>query len=95
MQENHAVLNTPEAAEYMGVSVGTIRRWASAGTLREMWLPGGKQRRFLRSDLDALIAEMRSSTHLVDEAKRAGQLHRAALARAGRAAARAARMGQQ
>lgn len=43
-----------EAARYIGVSVDTLRRWADAGQVAYVRTPS-KQRRFLRSDLDAAM----------------------------------------
>lgn len=47
-------LQSAEAAHYLGVSVGTVRRWADEGHLSCRRTPGG-QRRFSRDQLDALI----------------------------------------
>jgi excisionase family DNA binding protein len=44
-----------EAARYLGVSVGTVRRWSNAGILNGARTPGG-QRRFSRSELDMFVA---------------------------------------
>jgi excisionase family DNA binding protein len=44
-----------EAAELLGVSVGTILNWSNAGKLAAKRTPGG-HRRFRRGDVEAVIA---------------------------------------
>ena len=44
-------LTTSEAAELLGVSVATLKRWASAGLLPSSHTPGG-HRRFRRGDVE-------------------------------------------
>lgn len=49
-------LTTSEAAGYLGVSIGTIRRWSAMGYLECNWTPG-HHRRFTREQLDAVLDE--------------------------------------
>lgn len=51
------VFTSSEAAEYVGVSLATIRRWTDAGHVACYRTPGG-QRRFSRTQLDRFIASM-------------------------------------
>jgi excisionase family DNA binding protein len=51
---------THQAASAVGVSAGTIRRWADAGTLESLRTPGG-HRRFSREQLDQFIASLSGS----------------------------------
>lgn len=46
-------LTSSEAARYLGVSLGSVRRWSDMGYLECNWTPGG-QRRFTREQLDAV-----------------------------------------
>jgi len=50
-------LTVSEAAEHLGVSIGTVRRWSNAGHLQGTRTPGG-QRRFTVEQLDAFIASL-------------------------------------
>jgi excisionase family DNA binding protein len=47
-----------EAAALIGVSVDTLRRWAAAGRIKAVRTPT-RQRRFKRSDVEALLREER------------------------------------
>ena len=49
------LLSPAQAAALIGVSVDSIRRYANAGSLPSQRTPGN-QRRFRRSDVDALLA---------------------------------------
>lgn len=49
-----ALLNTAEAAELLGVSEETLRRWAKARQIRHVAMPSG-QFRFHRADIDAVL----------------------------------------
>jgi len=55
-------LSTSQAARELGVSLGTVRRWADLGYLSAYRTPGG-QRRFSRDQLDEFVRslEQRSS----------------------------------
>ena len=49
------------AADLLGVSAGTLRRWADAGKVASQRTPGG-QRRFSRAELMVLLAAPRAGT---------------------------------
>jgi excisionase family DNA binding protein len=46
-----------QAAAYLGVSLGTVRRWSNAGLLHGSLTPGG-QRRFSRDQLDVFLSSL-------------------------------------
>ena len=46
-----------QAASYLGVSLGTVRRWSNAGLLHGSLTPGG-QRRFSRDQLDTFLRSL-------------------------------------
>lgn len=50
-------LTVSEVADPLGVSVGTVRRWADSGYLRSFRTPGG-QRRFDASVVDEFIRSL-------------------------------------
>ena len=47
-----------QAAERLGVSIATVRRWSNAGFLQGTRTPGG-QRHFTQEQLDAFVASLR------------------------------------
>lgn len=51
-------LTTRDVARLLGVSHGTVRRWADDGLLPSYRTPNG-QRRFSREDLDGFIKSRR------------------------------------
>jgi excisionase family DNA binding protein len=50
-------LSTSQAAQALGVSLGTIRRWSDLGYLQSYRTPGG-QRRFSREQIDEFIRSL-------------------------------------
>jgi excisionase family DNA binding protein len=50
-------LSTSQAANALGVSLGTIRRWSDMGYLESYRTPGG-QRRFSREQIDQFISSL-------------------------------------
>jgi len=50
-------LSTSQAARELGVSLGTVRRWADMGYLNVYRTPGG-QRRFSREQIDEFIRSL-------------------------------------
>jgi len=48
-------LSISEAAQVLGVSLSTVRRWSDAGVLPSYRTPGG-QRRFSRDQLEDFLA---------------------------------------
>jgi excisionase family DNA binding protein len=55
--DRQLVFTSSQAAQYLGVSLATIRRWTDAGHIACYRTPGG-QRRFSRAQLDGFIASM-------------------------------------
>lgn len=55
--DRQLVFTSSQAAEYLGVSLATIRRWTDAGHIGCYRTPGG-QRRFSRAQLDNFISSM-------------------------------------
>ncbi|HEY2216270.1 MAG TPA: helix-turn-helix domain-containing protein [Solirubrobacteraceae bacterium] len=51
------VFTSSQAANYLGVSLATIRRWTDAGHIGCYRTPGG-QRRFARQQLDEFMGSM-------------------------------------
>ena len=47
------LLNVGQAAEYLGVSAASLRKWSNDGLVPTYRTPGG-QRRYARDDLDTL-----------------------------------------
>ena len=47
-------LSTSQAAQALGVSLGTIRRWSDMGHLQSYRTPGG-QRRFSQEQIDQFV----------------------------------------
>lgn len=54
---NRLGLTTSQAANHLGVSLSTVRRWSDAGHLRGYRTPGG-QRRFTVEQLDAFLVSL-------------------------------------
>ena len=51
-------LTASEAADHLGVSISTVRRWSDAGHLKGYRTPGG-QRRFSIQQLDDFLDSLR------------------------------------
>jgi excisionase family DNA binding protein len=58
------LLNVGQAASYLGVSAGSLRKWSNAGLLRVYRTPGG-QRRYSTEDLDDFVRSMQEPTEPV------------------------------
>lgn len=54
------MLTTGEAAKRMGVSIGTVRRWAKSGQLPHAVMPSGRLR-FRPDELDAAVERVEKS----------------------------------
>ena len=52
-------LSTSQAAEALGVSLGTIRRWSDMGYLESYRTPGG-QRRFSLEQIDQFVDSLQT-----------------------------------
>lgn len=50
-------LSTSQAAQALGVSLGTIRRWSDMGYLESYRTPGG-QRRFSHEQIDRFVGSL-------------------------------------
>jgi excisionase family DNA binding protein len=50
-------LSTSQAAQALGVSLGTIRRWSDMGFLQSYRTPGG-QRRFSQEQIDTFLGSL-------------------------------------
>ncbi len=50
-------LSTSQAAQALGVSLGTIRRWSDMGYLHSYRTPGG-QRRFSQAQIDQFVGSL-------------------------------------
>ncbi|MDX6698873.1 MAG: hypothetical protein QOE65_2270 [Solirubrobacteraceae bacterium] len=55
-------LSTSQAARELGVSLGTVRRWADMGYLRAYRTPGG-QRRFNAEQIDSFVSSLEQRGH--------------------------------
>ncbi|HXR28618.1 MAG TPA: helix-turn-helix domain-containing protein [Solirubrobacteraceae bacterium] len=51
-----------QAANYLGVSLATVRRWSNDGHLRGYRTPGG-QRRFSNEQLDAFLRSLSGTSN--------------------------------
>ncbi len=61
MEVTARLLNVGQAAEYLGVSAASLRKWSNDGLVGVYRTPGG-QRRYDRNDLDTFIDSMRETT---------------------------------
>ena len=50
-------LSTSQAAQALGVSLGTIRRWSDMGDLQSYRTPGG-QRRFSQEQIEQFVGSL-------------------------------------
>ena len=58
MEGTQRFLNVSEAAEFLGVSAASLRKWSDQGLLPVYRTPGG-QRRYSPHDLEEFLASMR------------------------------------
>jgi MerR family copper efflux transcriptional regulator len=54
-------LRTSQAAEFLGVSPGTVRNWEKQGKLRAHKLPQNGYRLFLKADLEVVLRTVQDS----------------------------------
>jgi len=59
---SHLGLSTSQAARELGVSLGTVRRWADMGYLRAYRTPGG-QRRFNAEQIEDFVRSLEQRGH--------------------------------
>lgn len=62
-------LSTSQAANALGVSLGTIRRWSDMGYLDSYRTPGG-QRRFSEDQIESFVATLEHGHHIAGTAER-------------------------
>jgi excisionase family DNA binding protein len=55
-------LSTSQAAQALGVSLGTIRRWSDMGYLESYRTPGG-QRRFSAEQIEQFLVKLQRGSH--------------------------------
>ncbi len=55
--ERRLALTTSQVARTLGVSVGTVRRWADEGHLRAYRTPG-RQRRFSAEEVETFLSRL-------------------------------------
>ena len=67
MDRNKELLNTKQAAEILGVSVSTIRRWCDNGTLTCYRIGNSRYRKFERSVVEKLKAQFYGENSIVSE----------------------------
>lgn len=58
MEATHRFLNVSEAADLVGVSAASLRKWSDQGLVPVYRTPGG-QRRYSAADLEQFVASMR------------------------------------
>ena len=58
MEASQRFLNVSEAAEFLGVSAASLRKWSDQGIVPVYRTPGG-QRRYAPEDLEQFLASMR------------------------------------
>jgi len=61
-------LSTSQAAEALGVSLGTIRRWSDMGYLQSYRTPGG-QRRFSRAQIEQFLQSLQPERNQQQDAE--------------------------
>ena len=64
-------LSTSQAAQALGVSLGTIRRWSDMGYLQSYRTPGG-QRRFSQEQISHFIGSLEQQNGFNSEARKVG-----------------------
>jgi excisionase family DNA binding protein len=61
MEATQRFLNVSEAADFLGVSAASLRKWSDEGLVPVYRTPGG-QRRFDANDLEDFLESMRQPT---------------------------------
>jgi excisionase family DNA binding protein len=56
-EDRQLMFTSSQAAQYLGVSLATVRRWTDAGHIACYRTPGG-QRRFSKVQLDGFVASL-------------------------------------
>lgn len=73
MEVTARLLNVGQAAEYLGVSAASLRKWSNEGLVPTYRTPGG-QRRYAREDLDVFIDSMRETSPVSVPVPRLGRI---------------------
>jgi excisionase family DNA binding protein len=79
VEKNKKLLSVGEAAEFLGVSTDSLRKWSDQGLVPVYRTPGG-QRRYSPADLQRFVESMResrASPRTADTAWRARRSHSA------------------
>jgi excisionase family DNA binding protein len=63
MDDRSDWVRTPEAAQYLGVHIETLRRWAREGVIPAAKLGNRGGFRFKRSDIDRFLESRRTDQH--------------------------------
>jgi excisionase family DNA binding protein len=58
MEQSQRFLNVSDAADFLGVSAASLRKWSDQGLVPVYRTPGG-QRRYSPGDLEEFLASMR------------------------------------
>ena len=58
MEQTQRFLNVSDAADFLGVSAASLRKWSDQGLVPVYRTPGG-QRRYSPGDLEEFLASMR------------------------------------
>jgi excisionase family DNA binding protein len=58
MEAGQRFLNVSDAADFLGVSAASLRKWSDQGIVQVYRTPGG-QRRYSPEDLEQFLASMR------------------------------------
>jgi excisionase family DNA binding protein len=72
MEASQRFLNVSEAAEFLGVSAASLRKWSDQGIVPVYRTPGG-QRRYAPPDLEEFLASMRQPAQSVKAVHRYGR----------------------
>ena len=70
MKKLSEYVKTAEAAEILGVSQTTLRKWAEGGKIPMHRNPANGYRLFKREDLDAFLREIEKSSNVAVKRKR-------------------------
>jgi len=72
MEASQRFLNVSEAAEFLGVSAASLRKWSDQGLVPVYRTPGG-QRRYAPNDLEEFLSSMRQPSQSVGAVPRYGR----------------------
>jgi excisionase family DNA binding protein len=72
MEASQRFFNVSEAAEFLGVSAASLRKWSDQGIVPVYRTPGG-QRRYAPADLEDFLASMRQPAGSVGAVPRFGR----------------------